>query len=1374
MDGDTLANPDDQVWSFWVEYTLLVPMTYSLIEKQTTSQQGDSVFLNILKDFPGKKDDVNTQGNYEDDTNDVNHKPDHDNQEMIVGQPENGNGGIVFFPPGEGGATGTPVVWTPGTGTTWTRTDPLTYPDTVDSWTPSEGERQLLEEELKDIMHVDGNDVAGRLMRHFDPETINRVVRVELTHPGRTKDGNGNDIEVIVPTTSPTVISPVSLANDYTPYNDNVDEIVICTTSGVYLMRSKREDPAAPGVYDASAPVTWDDPVLFSDSDDDVRDVLVSDFDGDGVRDFIVATGPDSPNRVYLASTGDPLMKRVGQQRHVDGDNSSPFHGGLRHLDFENGANTELKMDTTSVVGIDIDNDGIDDVVIFGTRKAADVVYCCMDTTQKLDIQRDASVAGGNYDTESVTAAMLRVPADLTSPAGDESTKMTVVFGTSNGADETDGAEDVYMQIILYDGTTNVRTPRVTTLNDLSALGALTQLKLPGSPTGTDVATITHTVKFVPMGNDFPQGTSTLTGGVSNHLYIGFHNERLGLSTANKKLLGHYYGPLTDAAFATATPTNIRHSAATSNRMGVGLRGLDVGFVDVSRGAEIPVVYMLSNGGTIFEIVPILDILTTKFVYDYDSNAGVKYGLMKTDGSAQDLTSATVADSDDDSLMRESEASGGVVVTADFDGDTFKDVLSGRHIVLNKGASTTKYSTNQDQRGVFDALPEEYWRYGPTPRDVTAIDVDDDGDVDLVVIPTGGTNAMANSPAATTPWLQVLINDGSGLFARAERRVIVDASGAPYDASDMRIIASGHLNAGTDRRGDFVVGTTTGYLIFKSLGSNPDGTDLHKYAVENFHGLTTVGVGTEQTRDIVITSLTGNAAGSKTRMPQDDIIVVLADGTVHVIPGNAASTFSIYDLSAVGDSTVRKAAVGFLLHDAPHGSATGFVLDAATETTPIRKDGTTATPGSADTGGSTAIRDLDGDGNYLQKPILGQKDNAERYRDVTQKELRTPDIALISDVAVYLIPCVSGVRDVQTRFPGSNAVSTAVGTSTESTAGIQVLYEYPASPARTATGIHLEDMDGNGLYDLVLSFSTTTIYRSVLYTQNGYGESSTGTKGTFAELQSQCASDPRLAKCSSYLGPAKVYDLQDYTETEVAASTAASPDNAGTIKMIVDDMDNDGLPDIIYATEFDETARVSLARPGTPAAGTTSGITTTDLNDEKVLPDSVRTELANIKANMLNFLDAMLASADLTPTIIDSPAITTPLYTGEDRQGIVHRSSNQQYSNQVVQVSSGTLNRNAPSNQCVPKCDLTCALTGQDETGRRPRRSERRLYSGPQLGAKDGGDRVAGRSGWHLPAAHGGRRALAAALPRTRGEGGADFCVGASGLCKKQRLKPRA
>ena len=48
-----------------------------------------------------------------------------------------------------------------------------------------------------------------------------------------------------------------------------------------------------------------------------------------------------------------------------------------------------------------------------------------------------------------------------------------------------------------------------------------------------------------------------------------------------------------------------------------------------------------------------------------------------------------------------------------------------------------------------------------------------------------------------------------------------------------------------------------------------------------------------------------------------------------------------------------------------------------------------ATPGSADTGGTTAIRDLDGDGNYLQKPILGQKDNAERYRDVTQKELRT-------------------------------------------------------------------------------------------------------------------------------------------------------------------------------------------------------------------------------------------------------------------------------------------------------------------------------------------------------------------------------------------------
>ena len=111
---------------------------------------------------------------------------------------------------------------------------------------------------------------------------------------------------------------------------------------------------------------------------------------------------------------------------------------------------TTLKRDSTSVVAIDPDDDGVPDVVIVGTRKDLDYAACCGDAGKVHDIQ--AATGGGTldaYDTETVAAAKLRPPLDpsTVNVAGGESAVITVVFGTINRDEENSGMADVYMTI---------------------------------------------------------------------------------------------------------------------------------------------------------------------------------------------------------------------------------------------------------------------------------------------------------------------------------------------------------------------------------------------------------------------------------------------------------------------------------------------------------------------------------------------------------------------------------------------------------------------------------------------------------------------------------------------------------------------------------------------------------------------------------------------------------------------------------------------------------------------------------------------------------------------------------------------------------------
>ena len=196
-------NPENQVHSYWVKFTILVPNDYSLLEEQTDAAFGHSVFQGVLKDQPKFQDDVvvpdaieqdydneNVYG-YVLDADDDNHKSDHQDEEMIVGQPENGNGGLVALPKGHGGAPNYPSIWTPGTGALWTKYPPggagteLHY---AFDWQPSEAERQLMREKLWEVAPdptrtSEPEGAAGRLAQYIDPRTINRVAKLKLTSP---------------------------------------------------------------------------------------------------------------------------------------------------------------------------------------------------------------------------------------------------------------------------------------------------------------------------------------------------------------------------------------------------------------------------------------------------------------------------------------------------------------------------------------------------------------------------------------------------------------------------------------------------------------------------------------------------------------------------------------------------------------------------------------------------------------------------------------------------------------------------------------------------------------------------------------------------------------------------------------------------------------------------------------------------------------------------------------------------------------------------------------------------------------------------------------------------------------------------------------
>ena len=91
----------------------------------------------------------------------------------------------------------------------------------------------------------------------------------------------------------------------------------------------------------------------------------------------------------------------------------------------------------------------------------------------------------------------------------------------------------------------------------------------------------------------------------------------------------------------------------------------------------------------------------------------------------------------------ESTDSHGLSRTADVNGDGLPDIITGTDIVLNDG------------NGDFSRWSA--CRTGRARKEVTSLDVDNDGDIDLIVVVDG-------EPGAT-----ILLNLGSGDFSEAEK-----------------------------------------------------------------------------------------------------------------------------------------------------------------------------------------------------------------------------------------------------------------------------------------------------------------------------------------------------------------------------------------------------------------------------------------------------------------------------------------------------------------------------------------------------------------------------------------------------------------------------
>ena len=936
--GLPTGDPDEQYYSYWVIVDFLVPNTHSKIEEHTTAEQGVSVFSPL----------------------------DYDDETVVAGEKdeekgEGDGGGLVPLSPwtgGRGGDDDRHVLLSPGTDTAWLWGVPPNAPpgSTEKTWYAREGQ-EFIEKKDDAGIEYDPSDP-----RQFLPEDVNRVVEVG--------DLNG----------------------------DGLNDLVYLTEKGTYISLT----------YDTfSTTNRYHPPVLLSNVVEDITDVVTLDYNKDGAQDLVLLTRDETkPNRIYYGDSRDPEMKNLGEKEHAAGvtENGVPGDpvGGLRYapLGFDgvtydaNGVADERdpplggvpatsKFRGTKVVGFDTDGDGVDDSFVVVTDQDDGGGASPEDELYLMGSKTPIKIPSSNTRTTDVVAVRLN---------NDPNEPVTLIFGKTGTGGA--GAVNKYLQIptqtndhlIAGDAMQDplVRYEHMTTFAELLDATNLGKMKYPDptdptgvtevTPTGLtttdwDAAEVrdTHSLKVIEV-DDHVYLSGVAAGTTSRvHIYEGFTPAPDAATPTTDTHSGNYYhNPGTPADYPTAgtapvlaTPASI---VGTKTKIDAGTSDPDLQQVtelEVMQKAQDkpPVVLLLTKEGTKMVLTPYLETDTPDFaapIYDgrdtsptHNANIGTEMDILDAGGTTRSgVTDAQTSTN----AARDLKASHGLLVVADFDNDGHPDVLSGTHVVLSEeGLYHTGVDANADDAA--DNVPEEhtpkkYWQ-GPAPLAVTALDVDEDGDVDIVALTREGE-------------FVVVLNDGSGTFDKlTQQRLPVRING--NTGVDFALSGSFQMAEHDETKSPrmvpfnrgvaFAMETGLGYFSFTAV------TDEHA-AVAPIGAPLQSG---QLVLDMKTARLNGQAGQYK-----DDLIFLTDDGNVHIVEHDLTA-HAVAAAVPGGAGSAQRLGVGNVMGDAPRAYKRGAGAV---------KDGT----------------------------LLGQVDNAGAVEAIAEVDPRSLDIVVATTTGVHVLP----------------------------------------------------------------------------------------------------------------------------------------------------------------------------------------------------------------------------------------------------------------------------------------------------------------------------------------------------------------------------------